>query len=219
MKKSILIISAGPGLSRSVAEKFGQEGFKVAMISFDQTILNDLHDYLRQKNIESISAVTNVSDANELKNAITQLSGEVGGFDVVHYNAAVVKARDIMEETPEVLITDFTINTAHALLALQTAYFGLKKKRGALLLTGGGLGVVPSAEWGSLSIGKAALRSLALQLHDRLKKEDIYVGLLTIDGLINPKSATHSPAALADQFWKLYSERNVAEIHHSATNV
>ncbi|MBO9567068.1 MAG: SDR family NAD(P)-dependent oxidoreductase [Niastella sp.] len=215
MKKNMLIISAGPGLSRSVAEKFGKEGFNIALISFNQTILDELQDYLAQRNIETITAVADVLNPEELQKAISELAARVGGFDVVHYNAAVVKAKDIMEETAHTLIREFSINAAHALLSLQTAWPGLKAKKGALLLTGGGLGVVPNAAWGSLSIGKAALRSLAFQLHERLKQEGIYVGLLTIDGLIDPKSATHSPEVLANVFWKLYSERAVPEIHYS----
>ncbi|MET0463936.1 MAG: SDR family NAD(P)-dependent oxidoreductase [Chitinophagaceae bacterium] len=217
MKKSILIISAGPGLSRSVAEHFGKQGFTVALVSYNQPMLDELHAYLQQKGIESIEAVADVANAADLQRAILELADKVGGFDVVHYNAAVVKAKDIMEESADSLVSEFTINAAHALLALQTAYPGLSAKQGALLLTGGGLGLVPNAGWGSLSIGKAGLRSLALQLHDRLRSEGIYVGLLTIDGLIDVKSATHNPTTLAGLFWKLYSERDAVEIHHKGS--
>jgi short-subunit dehydrogenase len=213
MKKSILIIGAGPGLSQGVANKFAKEGFSIALISRNAANLENIKQELSAKGVREVSyTIANAGNAKELGEAISKLAIQVNGFDVVLYNAAVVKAKDIMEESTEVLTHDFTINVANALHSLQVAYPGLKEKQGAFLLTGGGLGITPDAGYGSLSIGKAGLRSLAYQLHDRLKNENIYVGLLTVAGYINEQSATHSPDLLANLFWKLYEERAVAEI-------
>lgn len=38
-KKSILIVSAGPGLSLSVAEQFGNEGFSVGLMQFALSVV------------------------------------------------------------------------------------------------------------------------------------------------------------------------------------
>lgn len=212
MGKSILIIGAGPGLSRSVAERFGREGFSVSLVSRNVANLENLKSALKGQGINSVFAAADAANASELNAAIGSLSQAVAGFDVVLYNAAMVKALDIMDEDPLVLTHDFSINVSNALTSLQAAYQGLRQKKGAFLLTGGGLGVTPSAAYGSLSIGKAGMRSLAYQLHDRLNGEDIYVGLLTVAGFINPDSPTHSPELLANLFWKMYTERSQVEI-------
>ena len=213
MKKSILIIGAGSGLSNSVAEKFGTEGFAVSLISRNAANLEIIKTDLAAKGISVNYATADAGNAAQLTKAINDLAAQPDAFDVVLYNAAVVKEKDIMDESSAVLVEDFTINVSNALHSLQVVYPRLREKKGTFLLTGGGLGVAPSAAWGSLSIGKAGIRSLAYQLHDRLKDEGIYVGLLTINGLIKPESETHSPALLADLFWKLYQERSVVEYH------
>lgn len=214
MKKSILIIGAGPGLSQSVAEKFAAEGYHINLISRKQNNLAQIKFVLEQKGITVNYAVADASDSGQLTDAIEKLSKEASGFDVVLYNAAVLKAKDIMEESTQSLTSEFVVNVANALHSLQVSYEGLKLKKGAFLLTGGGLGIHPSAAYGSLSIGKAGIRSLAFQLHDRLKGEGIYVGLLTIAGFITVDSTTHSPSILADLFWNLYSDRNNVEYRH-----
>jgi short-subunit dehydrogenase len=213
MKKSLLIIGAGPGLSYGVAEKFAKQGFSISLISRSATSLKKIKNELEGREIEINYAVADAGNAIQLGEAIKTLSNQSSGFDAVLYNAAVVKAKDIMEESAADLTQEFTINVAGAVQSLQSAYPGLKQKQGAFLLTGGGLGVSPMAAYGSLSIGKAGIRSLAYQLHERLKDEGIYVGLLTVAGFINPESKTHSPAVLADLFWKLYTDRDEVEIH------
>ena len=135
----------------------------------------------------------------------------MGSFDILFYNVADVKAKDILEETGASLIDDFSRNVAGALDAYLLVQKDLKEKQGAFLISGGGFALFPSADYGSLSIGKAEIRSLALQLHDRLKAENVYVGLLTIANIISESSPTHSPTVLAEKFWKLYNERAIAE--------
>jgi short-subunit dehydrogenase len=211
MEKSILIIGAGPGLSRSVAEKFAKEGFTINLVSRNQGNLEKLKQELNAKGIDVNYAVADAGEADQLTKAVAELSEGNSGFDAVLYNAAVLKAKNILEETSESLTHEFTINVANALHTLQLTHAGLKQKKGALLLTGGGLALDPSAEYGSLSIGKAGIRSLAYQLHDQLKDDGIYVGLLTVAGFILPNSETHSPEILADLFWNLYNERTAVE--------
>lgn len=211
MEKSILIIGAGPGLSRSVAEKFAKEGFIINLVSRNQDNLEKLKQELNAKGINVNYAVADAGEAYQLTKAVAELSYSNSGFDAVLYNAAVLKAKNILEETSESLTHEFTINVANALHTLHLTYAGLKQKKGAFLLTGGGLALNPSAEYGSLSIGKAGVRSLAYQLHDQLKDDGIYVGLLTVAGFILPHSETHSPEILADLFWNLYNERTAVE--------
>lgn len=211
MSKSIVIIGAGPGLSNAVAEKFAAEGFTINLISRNQNNLEKIKQQLNAKGIEVAYAVADAGNAQQLSEAIAALSKSQSGFDAVLYNAAVLKAKDILEETSETLTQEFTINVANALHVLQLTYEGLRQKQGTFLLTGGGLAIHPSPDYGSLSIGKAGIRSLAYQLHDRLKEEEIYVGLLTVAGFIKPDSITHSPSILAELFWNLYKERTAVE--------
>lgn len=212
MNKSILIIGAGPGLSYAVAEKFASQGFSIGLISRYAEKLQTLKNELEAQGATVAYAAADAGNAALLEAAINTISASIGGFDVVFYNAAVIKAKYILEESNEDIIREFAINVAGAVRSLQVTYESLKKRNGTFLLTSSNLAINPIAAYGSLSIGKAGLRSLAYQLHDRLKDDGIYVGMLTINGAIDPQSDTHSPAVLANLFWKLYSDRKEVEI-------
>lgn len=136
----------------------------------------------------------------------------MGKIDTLVYNAAILKKKNIMDETPETLLEDLKISAVNALHAVQTVYSDLKENKGAVLLTGGGLALAPNPEMGSVCLGKAALRNLALQLHKTLKDDQIFAGMLTVCDQIKEDSTTHSPTILANKFWELQENRAEAEI-------
>ncbi|WP_306350777.1 SDR family NAD(P)-dependent oxidoreductase [Flavobacterium sp. '19STA2R22 D10 B1'] len=214
MKKAVIIIGAGTGLSKGIAHKFGKENYTIGLISRNAENLKKLQTELAEKGIESFYATADAHHANELTTAIEKLKKELGGIDVLVYNVANIKHKDILEETSDTLVNDFTLNVANALHSLQCVHNDLKDRKGAFLLSGGGLSLFPHSQYGSLAIGKASIRNLAFQLNKRLKPENIFVGTVTIAGSIEENSKTHSPAILANKFWELLQHRSEAEIQH-----
>lgn len=55
MSKNIIIIGAGPGLSRGIAEKFGNEGYKVGLVSRNAEKLEKEISRLENKGISAFS--------------------------------------------------------------------------------------------------------------------------------------------------------------------
>jgi short-subunit dehydrogenase len=214
MRKSILIVGAGPGFSTGVAEKFGSQGYSVGLISRNAEKLQFLSDQLNQKGIANYIAVADAGVQSQLEYAISDLKTKLGGVSVLLYNVAALKNRDIWSETTDDLVQDFKLNVAHALYSAQILYEDLKVNEGAILLTGGGLSKNPNPQYGSLALGKAGTLNLALQLNKRLKPDGIFVGTITINGFIRPFSPTHSPEILAEKLWKLFQNRSEAEIQH-----
>ena len=214
MKKSLLIIGAGPGFSEGVAEKFGSEGYTIGLLSRNADKLQVMVEKLKSKGISAFFSVANASKAEELEQAISELKTRLGGVSVLLYNTAARGAKDIWAETAETLLEDFRLNVAHALYASQLLHEDLKENQGAVLLTGGGLSKRPNPQYGSLSLGKAGILNLAYQLNQRLKADGIFVGTITINGFIRPASPTHSPKILAEKLWTLFYNRTSVEVQH-----
>jgi short-subunit dehydrogenase len=213
MNKSIIIIGAGPGFGLAVAEKFGKEGYAVGLISRNAVKLASMCEEIKNKSIRCAVAIA-AGSQRELETAISSLKTELGGVSVLLYNAAVVKNKDIFEETADVLVEDFRINVANALYCAQLLHDDLKTNSGAFLLTGGGLSKFPNPQYGSLALGKAGILSLAIQLNKRLKEDNIFVGTITINGFIRKGSPTHSPEILANKLWTLFLNRSAVEVQH-----
>jgi short-subunit dehydrogenase len=138
----------------------------------------------------------------------------MGIIDVLFYNAASKKKKDLLSEETDDLINDFRLNVANVFHLVKYLLDDLRQTKGAVLLTGGGFALEPNYEYGSLSLGKAGLRNLALQLNQALKEDDIYVGTLTINGHIQEESKQYSPALLANIFWDMHLNRTDVEIRY-----
>lgn len=212
MSKSIIIIGAGTGISLSVAEKFGKEGFVIGLISRSSTTNDRTKQHLSSLGIESFAAIADAGNPHQLTHAIALLKKHLGSIKVLVYNAAVMKSKDILLESSTGLVDDFRVNVGGALDSVNTLLPDLKENQGSVIFTGGGIANYPNPLNGSLSIGKAGIRNLALQLHNRLKQEGIFVGTLTINNGVSPGSTTHTPLIAAGKIWELAQKKDIAEL-------
>ncbi|MEL7237210.1 MAG: SDR family NAD(P)-dependent oxidoreductase, partial [Chloroflexota bacterium] len=130
----------------------------------------------------------------------------IGTADVLVYNAAVITQGTPSHLDPEELVAHFRVNVAGALAAAQ-ACLPHKQETGSgtILLTGGGLALYPAAQFSSLSIGKAGIRSLAKSLHDELKPSNIHVATVTVGGFV--KAGTYfDPDKIAEAYIALHQQ-------------
>lgn len=212
MTKNVIIIGAGPGLSTGLAEKFGKEGFAIGLISRNADKLQQQIQDLEKQGIKAYFATADAYEKDSLSHAIASLKTRMGAIHTLIYNAAALKMKNLMDETTDELVDDFKISVANAFHSVKILHDDLKENKGAVLMTGGSFAINPSPQFGSLSLGKASLKSLAFQLNEVLKSDNIYVGTVTINGYIHHGSETHSPKILAEKFWELHQNREAIEI-------
>lgn len=207
-EKILLIVGAGPGISFSTAQKFGREGFKVALIARNLKALQQYEKDLNSKGIEAKGFPGDASSEVSLKAAIESVVKTYGKVDVLVYNAASGKPGKPTELTANDLVHDFTISVAGALTSVKEVLPHMEN--GTILLTGGGLALYPYGDLVSLSIGKAGIRSLANCLHQELSPKGIYVGTLTIKGFVQ-EDTYFSSKNIAEAFYSMYENRNETE--------
>jgi short-subunit dehydrogenase len=212
MTKNIIIVGMGPGMSMGLARQFASKGFTIGMISRNAEKLSQFKQEFTKEGISSHFAVADVADTSSLLGAIAQLQKEMGPIAVLNYNANDGRYVHVLEEQVDDLTRGFRISVANALAATQALVPDLTKNKGAVLFTGGGTALHPLADYATISLGKAGIRSLAYMLHDSLKKHGVYVGTLTINGAIDWESPRHSPAMLAEKFWEMFLSRNKVEV-------
>lgn len=207
-KKIITIVGMGPGNGMGIAKRFGKEGFIVAMISRNEEKLKELQGELKKDGVNAYYFAGDASIEESLKNSFKKLKETVGNTNVLVYNAARLKMRNILEERFESLVTDFKVNVAGVLTAIQEVLpTMLAEKQGTILVTGGHLGIEPHKDLASLSLGKGALINLVKVLAAELTPKNIHVASVIICGIIKPDDEKYNPSAIAENYWKLYTQK------------
>ncbi|MFE4709248.1 SDR family NAD(P)-dependent oxidoreductase [Paenibacillus sp. NPDC056722] len=211
-KKLAVIVGAGPGVGNHVAKKFGLNGFRIILISRSLNSLNTYVDALRSEGIEAYGITADAGSAESLEQAFDQIKQSYGVTDVLVYNAVTRVGGKPTTLTPEVLLNNLSVDVGGALTsALQVIPDQRKRKEGTILFTGGSIAMHPSPDYSSLSIGKAAMRNLALTLAAELAPEGIFVGTVTISGVVQAVT-DYDPEQIANVYWDLFEKRDQHEV-------
>ncbi len=212
MQKTIFVLGAGSGCGNRVAEKFGKNGFRVILMARGAERLDAYRKEFQEKGIEVHTRVADAADRPRITRVFDELKAEFGVPDVLFYNVGVTRPDAELEvKDADLLVERFQVDVAGAYHAIQQVLGAeFSAKRGAILVTGGGLALYPMDDYLPLSIDKAALRALCIALHNKLKEENVYVGVLTVTGVIAPGEKC-DPELLAEDFWKMYAERGACE--------
>jgi NAD(P)-dependent dehydrogenase (short-subunit alcohol dehydrogenase family) len=203
--KTYLIIGAGPGMGMATAERFAREGFQVILSARNPVQTQHLAEQLKAQGYKAETRTVDASDLSSVASLVESVEREVGGIDVLHYNAASLRAAALFDQPTESFNSDLAVNIGGAMAAAQAAAGKMSERgSGTILLTGGGLALHPHPDYLSLSIGKAGIRTLALGLFDSLKAKAIHVATVTVGTSVNPGS--EEAKAVAEKFWTLHNQ-------------
>ncbi|MBQ7502322.1 SDR family NAD(P)-dependent oxidoreductase [bacterium] len=212
MKRTIFVIGAGKGLGRSVAEKFAGEGFKVVLMARNADRLQKYASALAEKGYEVYTEIADVTQFEAFAEIYERAVKAYGTPDAVFYNVGITVPDDKAALSAQVLMEHYAADAAGAYNCVKLAVTSeFAAKRGAILVTGGGLSMYPHIDYLPLSMDKAALRAMTLALTPVLKEKGIYIGTVQVTGAIGSNDY-YAPANIAEEFWKLYNKREVNEI-------
>ena len=211
-KKTIVVVGAGPGLGNHIAEEFSKNGFRVILMARNEEKLQEYVSQMKNGGIEADYQVVDCASNSSILAAFEVVKKKYGVIDVMAYNTAVLRDGLATAISPEELVARYQVDVAGAVCAAQQVLPGqIERGDGAILFTGGGLALNPVSQFTSISIHKAALRTLAIALHDEVKDKGVYVGIVNIKGNIGSDDY-YAPARIAEQFYHLYQEKNEVEI-------
>ena len=214
MKKTIFAVGAGKGLGNGVAEKFAGNDFRVVLMARSEAHLKEYAADFAAKGIEVHTQTADVADFDAFAQTFRKAVETYGTPDVLFYNVGVTVADEEVKMTTQTLVDRYVVDVAGAyncVRLVDTEEFA--EKQGAILVTGGGLALQPYAGYLPLSMDKAALRAMVYALAPVLKEKGVYIGTVQVTGTIGSNDF-YAPKTIAEEFWKLYSERETHEIVH-----
>jgi len=221
MSKTILVGGYGPGISTAVAEKFGAEGFQVALVGRSADKLAAGVKALEAKKIKAAAFPADLSDAAAAAALVTKVRENLGPITVIEWTAYTNAAGDLLTADTATIQRELAIATTSLLAVVRAALPELKtQKDAALLVVNGGLGYFDAntdamaVQWGSmgLAVANAAKHKLVGLLSQKLKGDGIYVGEAMVLGTVKGTAwdqgqANVDPKTVAGKLWELYRAR------------
>lgn len=227
MSKTIAVFGAGPGMGRSVARRFGREGFRVALVARNQARLDEFTRELAADGIEAAGFAADFADRAALPDVVAAITARFGPVDVLEYAPSgldwltrQVPVRDADAASFEFPL-DLLLRTPATLVRLLLPGM-LERGDGALLF---GLGTVgrPAPQVANVVTVGAAARAYVYNLHADLADTGVYAGLVQVASLVGESDAAKfvmenwdpnvlpeplDPADLAGTLWDLYRKRD-----------
>lgn len=203
--KTYLGLGTGPGVGYETAAEFARQGFDVVLVARRADTVNPLAQRINAAGYRAQARTVDVTDIDSVASLIRDIEQEREGIDVLHYNVASLRQASIEQLRREDISSDLLANVGGAVAAVQAAAGQmLARRQGAVLITGGGLGLYPHPDYLTLSIGKAAIRALALALFEPFKAQGVHVATVTIAKFIDANSP--DTKAVASLFWQMYQQ-------------
>jgi NADP-dependent 3-hydroxy acid dehydrogenase YdfG len=223
MPKTIVVVGFGPGISTAVAEKFGAEGFSVALVARNQERLDAGVKALEAKGVTAAAFAADAGDLASIGAAIGKARDRFGPVTAIHWNAySGGEVGDLLAADPKAVGKIFDVAVVGLLGAVQAALPDLKSSgEGAVLVTNGAFGqinpqidaMVVGMKTMGVGLANAAKNKLVGMLAQQLKAEGVYVGEVMVAGAVKGTAFAAGgdgieSAAIAGKFWDLYQGRD-----------
>jgi NADP-dependent 3-hydroxy acid dehydrogenase YdfG len=177
-KPLAIVTGVGPGTGASIARRFAEGGYRVAMLARDAARLAALEAEIPG----SVAVICDVADPAELEKALAPL----GAAKVVVHNAVGGAWGNYRDIDPAVLQRNFDVNVMALLhLARLTTPAMVEAGEGALIVTGNTSALRGKAGFAGFAPTKAAQRILSESMARDLGPRGVHVAYLVIDAVID----------------------------------
>jgi NAD(P)-dependent dehydrogenase (short-subunit alcohol dehydrogenase family) len=222
MSKVIAIVGFGPGTATAVADRFGAEGFSLALVARNEERVAAGVSALKARGITAFGFQADAADPASIRTVIGSIRSQMGPITVLHWNAyGGLDVGDLLTADPAALRGVFDVAVFGLIAAVNESLADLKKSdNGAVLVSNGGFGAISpvmdemaaNQHFMGIAIACAAKDKLVGLLAPRLEGDGIYVGEVTTYGTIKGTTpgveGTIDPTRIAGEFWRLYQSRS-----------
>jgi len=221
MSKTIIVGGYGTGISRAVAKKFGAEGFSLALVARNAGTLGEAVKELEGKGLRAAAFPSDLADPEAVKQVVTKTRAALGPITAIVWTAYSNGAGDLLATDAAAVRGVLDVAVTGLLAAVQAALPDLKQQKdGAVLAVNGGFGYVDEtidamcvkANAMGLAMANAAKHKVMALLAQRLKREGVYAGEVTVLGVVKGTSwddgtGNVTPDAVAAKLWELFRAR------------
>ncbi len=162
-----LITGAGSGIGKAAAQLLAKEGARVAALSRTDDELEETIEEIREAGGEAIPVVADISEVEEMQDAIRKVVDEWGRLDIVFANAGFGAQRGFTAGDVDHWRTMVLTNVYGAALTIRARIDHLRESTGHLLLTGSVAGrralpgsLYSATKWAVTAMGEAARQEL-----------------------------------------------------------
>jgi short-subunit dehydrogenase len=212
--------------SNAVTERFGREGFTVAMVARNADRLAAAAKRLQAAGINAEPFVADLGHPDAARALVQKVRAKLGPISAVEWTVYNAGAGDLTTADADAVRGLFEVAIVDLLAVVQEALPDLRREKGAVLVANGGIGYVDekkdalavSANEMGLAVANAAKHKLVALLAEKLKPDGVYVGEVTVNGPVKGTAldkagwgaATNvliDPALVGEKFWQLYESR------------
>lgn len=160
--KVALVTGAAQGIGRGIALRLAQEGAHVALVDMNGEKLQETANEIRKVNVKASTFVADISQRQQIIDAINDAEKQLGGFDIMINNAGIAQVQPLKDVTPEEFRKITDINIGGVLWGIQAAAkkFQERKQKGKIINASSIAGHDGMAMLGVYSATKFAVRAL-----------------------------------------------------------
>jgi len=174
--KVVVVTGAGRGIGAVLAERFAQEGCKVAILEREADALQTVAERLRAAGFDVEAIRCDVSVESDVRAAVATTLTRFGRIDILLNNAGVGAPSLLTEESVEAWDATFATNTRGVFLCAREVAAVMKEQRGGRIINAASFAsIIPSSPMGSYAASKAAVTSMTRVMAAELSAWDITV--------------------------------------------
>ena len=207
---TVAIIGAGPGLGAAVARRFGAEGFSIALISRDQSKLDQMAAQLDADGLVARGYAADVLDPASLETALARAGAELGEISVLQYSPLPSRTylKPVLDLTPELALEALRFSALGLIHAVRSVLPAMRAAgRGSIILINGGTSVKARSDFAGTSVAFPAESAYGEMLHDALLEDGIHVAQLVIPGGIPKLRLENGVDDVAARIWELHEAK------------
>lgn len=200
MKDLVAIVTgSGKGLGKAIAERFFQEGARVALWDIDLELVKQTRDGLDPSGERAITAHVDITNEREVARAVSETLERFGRIDVLVNNAGISRHRKIEELTVEMFESVMKVNVTGTFICCRAVTPIMKQQKGGKIVNISSLGGRTGRPGVAVNYAasKAAVIGLTQTLARELGPSGIYVNAIAPGPILTEQTKQYVPEPFA----------------------
>jgi 3-oxoacyl-[acyl-carrier protein] reductase len=167
--RTAVVTGAGQGIGRSIAERYAQEGAKVAVLDVNEANIKEVVEAITAAGGSAMAVTCDVSKRDQVNEAAAAVTAQLGPISILVSNAGVTRPAMLWKMTDEQWDTVMDVHVKGSFFWLQAVVPAMREAgAGNIIFTTSGAGLIGSVGQINYAVAKAGLlgmtRSAAREL-------------------------------------------------------